>query len=283
MSLSRIPSEIFGLAYDRLRAGIENVKKACFCPHLGARCTKSSTHRDIGHLPFGVCSVWHRPDFAEHRIPHIICPKRLGTQEAVQRAVSLVGAGGATVLLEGVRMGTLGTMDYVAVFYDAQQDCILDFAGIEVMAVSTTNTGQIIRAMLDALAGGLGESYNYGINYRQVLSRMLVQLCAKGSAFSMWGKKTIWIIQDVLYDYMEHTYDLRLPTATRASDPITLLIYSLVETEGRFELKEREIRSGQPRHFSDLLYTSNIPTKSDAEALLLKRIGAIRGRTRAGL
>jgi hypothetical protein len=181
-------------------------------------------------------------------------------------------------LLESVRIRPLGTMDYVAVAYDNTANKVLDFAGIEVMAVSTTSTGRIIRAYVDVLSGRPASSYDYGINYRQVLSGMLIQLCAKGSAFSTWGKKTIWLVQDVLYDYMVHTCDLRLPEGTREPDPILLMVYSLAQDGSAFSLRRREVRSGQPRHFSDLLSTTDIPTRSATEGLLLKRIAALNGK-----
>ncbi|MEW6360000.1 MAG: NotI family restriction endonuclease [Planctomycetota bacterium] len=248
------------------------MKNAFRCPHLKTKCTKRSQHRDIGDLPFGVCSVWHRPDFTDHPVPHIICPHRLGTDHALAEALSFVKSGAEKRLLKGIKMKTLGTLDYVVVSSDTARENILDFAGVEIMAMSTTNTGKIIRAMLDGLEGKLGETYNYGINYRQVLSRMVVQLCAKGTAFSMWGKKTIWVIQDVLYEYMQEVYDLRLSADVRDADPIILLIYKLVDKGDRFDLELSARRSGQPRHFSDLLYTIDVPTKDDAEAILLKKI-----------
>jgi hypothetical protein len=147
-------------------------------------CAKRSTHRDIGHIPFGVCSVWYKPGFSEQSMPHIICPKRLGTRPVVQEAVASLAFKNGIELLDSVRISPLGTMDYVAVAYDKDSNKVVDFAGIEVMAVSTTSTGRIIRAYLDVLDGRPGGNYDYGINYRQVLSRMLVQLCAKGAAFS---------------------------------------------------------------------------------------------------
>jgi len=236
------------------------------------RYSKKSTHRDIGKLPFGVCSVWHKPAFAAKTLPHIICPERLAIREVIQRAEAVLPPAGERLLLQRVRIAKLGTMDYVAVRFDKRTDSILDFCGIEVMAMSTTNTGKIIHAMKDALNGRLRSDYGFGINYRQVLSRMLVQLCAKGEAFSTWGKRSIWVIQDILYEYMEHKYDLRLPKGSKQADPILLMIYSLVEDGDKLVLRFKEQRSGHPRHFSGLLFTMDIPTRRGAEEILLKRI-----------
>jgi hypothetical protein len=85
-------------------------------------------------------------------------------------------------------------------------------------------------------------------------------------------------VQDVLYDYMEATYDLRLPKGKRDPDPIVMMVYSLPRDKQGFKLRLREVRSGQPRHFSDLLFTTNIPTRTAAEYLLLRRIAASNGR-----
>jgi len=75
-----------------------------------------------------------------------------------------------------------------------------------------------------------------------------------------------------------HTYDLRLPEGTREPDPILLMVYALVQEGNALSLRLREVRSGQPRHFSDLLFTTDIPTRSATEGLLLKRIAALNGK-----
>ena len=41
-----------------------------------------------------------------------------------------------------------------------------------------------------------------GINYRQVWARMVSQLIVKSEVGLHWGGKTIWLVQDVLVNYI---------------------------------------------------------------------------------
>lgn len=49
-----------------------------------------------------------------------------------------------------------------------------------------------------------------GINYRQVWARMVSQLIVKSQVGMAWGGKTIWLIQDVLADYISTSTALDL-------------------------------------------------------------------------
>lgn len=49
-----------------------------------------------------------------------------------------------------------------------------------------------------------------GINYRQVWARMASQLIVKSQAAIVWGGKTIWVLQDLLADYISSSTALDL-------------------------------------------------------------------------
>ena len=49
-----------------------------------------------------------------------------------------------------------------------------------------------------------------GINYRQVWARMASQLIVKSQAAMSWGGKTIWVLQDLLADYISSSTALDL-------------------------------------------------------------------------
>ena len=49
-----------------------------------------------------------------------------------------------------------------------------------------------------------------GINYRQVWARMASQLIVKSQAAMAWGGKTIWVLQDLLADYISSSTALDL-------------------------------------------------------------------------
>jgi hypothetical protein len=85
---------------------------------------------------------------------------------------------------------------------------------IEVMTSSTSGGNkkkrtQISMACEDAILHQ--EKHNApGINYRQVWARMVSQLIVKSQVGIAWGGKTIWLVQDVLADYISKSTALVL-------------------------------------------------------------------------
>ena len=95
---------------------------------------------------------------------------------------------------------------------------------VEVMSSSTSGGNkakrtQIGMAFEDALLRGT-DHQGPGINYRQVWARMVSQLLVKSQVGVEWGGKTIWVMQDVLADYISSTtaLDFEDYTADRADE-----------------------------------------------------------------
>jgi len=85
---------------------------------------------------------------------------------------------------------------------------------IEIMTSSTSggnkrNRTQIAMACEDAILNGDNHKAP-GINYRQVWARMVSQLIVKSQVGMAWGGKTIWLVQDVLADYISKSTGLLL-------------------------------------------------------------------------
>jgi len=275
--LQHRPSEIFGYPPESSRGDALRNRREYRCPFLGQTCTKKSTHYLLEgkKIPFGVCSVWHVGRTASESIPHIICPTRFRQDDVIFQSVSdVLDPVRQLIRLQEVKILELGTVDWFVVDYDPQKSQILNFYGLETMAVSTTMTGQIVRAMLDSFQGRLQDKYGYGINYRQVLSRMIVQLLEKGRAFHSWRKKVVWVIQDVLYDYMTGAYSLTLNDGL--NEPIGLSIFSLTRDErlGQFVLRHLYDKSGTFEDFTGMLVpqTSQIPSEDRVKEILSQKI-----------
>lgn len=84
---------------------------------------------------------------------------------------------------------------------------------IEIMTSSTSggnkrNRTQIPQAFEDAMLDR--EHSGPGINYRQVWARMVSQLLVKSETALGWGGKAIWLVQDVLVDYIAQTTGLNI-------------------------------------------------------------------------
>lgn len=101
---------------------------------------------------------------------------------------------------------------------------------VEVMTSSTSGGNKnkrscIPQAFEDCLLGK--PHIAPGINYRQVWARMASQLIVKSQAAIGWGGKTIWVLQDLLADYITTStaLDLRKFVADH-TDEVNILAFS---------------------------------------------------------
>jgi hypothetical protein len=125
---------------------------------------------------------------------------------------------------------------------------------IEVMTSSTSGGDkkkrtQIAMACEDAILHG--EKHNGpGINYRQVWARMVSQLIVKSQVGMAWGGKTIWLVQDVLADYISKSTALILPQyLSEHLDEVNILSFGYgdtIESENKpvIELYDSKLFSG---------------------------------------
>jgi hypothetical protein len=86
---------------------------------------------------------------------------------------------------------------------------------IEVMTSSTSGGDkkkrtQIAMACEDAIINGMNHNAP-SINYRQVWARMVSQLIVKSQVALSWDSHTIWLVQNVLADYISKSTALVLP------------------------------------------------------------------------
>lgn len=93
---------------------------------------------------------------------------------------------------------------------------------VEVMTSSTSGGNKDKRTTIPMAFGDalMGRPHTGpGINYRQVWARMVSQLIVKSEAALAWGGKTIWVLQDLLVDYISST------TACAGCTPVSLVSY----------------------------------------------------------
>lgn len=101
---------------------------------------------------------------------------------------------------------------------------------VEIMTSSTsggnkTKRTQIGMAFEDAILKGPAHE-GPGINYRQVWARMVSQLIVKSQVGLAWGGKTIWVLQDVLAEYISSSTGLNLQLyLNSAADEVNILAF----------------------------------------------------------
>ena len=252
-------------------------------PSLGPFFDRQVGATSGGHLPCGVCSV---------RLPRenavwAICPRRLLTfgprgvadsqaelahrifviagfepdeEVSVWTEVSLmeVGAGGGrfNYRLDYVLRGTrLGAKPIV----------------VEVMTCSTSGgnrskgtdiQGAFRRAVLFAHTPVADPVTAPGVNVRQVWARMASQMIAKSEAANSWGGRTIWVVQDLLVEYIRNNTalpldDLHAPDWTPGE--VNMLVSDLARPVALYSGPIRAAGSSRAC-WLELLGTPHIPT-----------------------
>lgn len=143
---------------------------------------------------------------------------------------------------------------------------------IEVMTSSTSGGNKrkgntIQQSFIDAIKGKDHESP--GINYRQVWARMVSQLIVKSQIGKEWGSNTLWILQDVLTDYISKSTSLNLSKLVsdvpKGVNMVSVKYSSERDDNGCFRLEQSDLFSGEvPQSESDtdfnrLLQASVVP------------------------
>lgn len=171
------------------------------------------------------------------------------------------------------------------------EDCPIGIPSIIEIMTSSTSGGNknkrttIPMAFEDAMLRGTHEAP--GINYRQVWARMASQLIAKSEIALNWGGKTIWVVQDVLVEYISATTALNVRHfLTEHTSEVNLLSFSYGESfhapKGVLDLSQAELFAGpissnpkdapKPKpSFQDITRSPICPPLSFLKGLLAKR------------
>jgi hypothetical protein len=161
---------------------------------------------------------------------------------------------------------------------------------VEVMTSSTSGGDkkkrtQIAMACEDAILKGM-EHNAPSINYRQIWARMVSQLIVKSQVALAWQGHTIWLVQDVLSDYISKSTALVLPEyLSERLDEVNILAASYggaikEKTKDVIELKETRLFSGaisldnvesKAKGFIDIVKIGAPPSKEQIWRSLLNK------------
>lgn len=135
---------------------------------------------------------------------------------------------------------------------------------VEIMTSSTSggnkkNRTQIGMAFEDAILKG-NDHEGPGINYRQVWARMVSQLIVKSQVGLAWGGRTIWLLQDVLVEYISNSTGLNLiQYLNNAPNEVNLLAF------GYGENPKPDESSGIIKLTDSSFFAGPISTSSDSD------------------
>lgn len=229
------PAEIFGFPPRNVKKVKEQMRRNYECPFLKRTCTKQSR---LLSYPLGICSAWHLGT------PRIICPNRFYVENStvLKEASKLFLESREINLVREVGVTGYGHVDWIAYTYDRSR--ITDFCGIEICSDSTTATGKLVKALEDFVGTGkVKERYNYGLNTYNTIKLSFTQIMNKGQVFEKWGKKYIWILQDVLFENLVSRFNLDIEESFNDNQIIFYTVKLILEDNKIFEVKRSKVFS----------------------------------------
>ena len=223
--LGKFPIEVFGRIYtDNSPEAIDD-RKAQYCPYLKRECNKP--RKSEPEIKVGICTVGYKGSFSDKYKPVIICPFRF-LENIVFSSIhdKFFPDWEDTHWVKEVNMGVSGNVDYVALKIDANNKPT-DFFCVEFQANGTT--GSPYGYVKDLLANGkYSKNYTFGLNWaNEFMKTMMQQVYKKGNVVNLWGRKIVFVIQDVAMEYLQSavdTSDLR----NNMNDPVHFMTYKEV-------------------------------------------------------
>jgi hypothetical protein len=126
-----------------------------------------------------------------------------------------------------VSMGVGGSIDYVAITTD-KSGKIIDFFCIEIQAAGTT--GSPYPAITDIKNTGKfqRDSYNYDINWANEFAKtMMQQAYKKGKIVNHWGRKIVFVLQNVGLQYIKSSCDTSKLERPSAKLPVDFCTFKM--------------------------------------------------------
>lgn len=198
------------------------------CPFIGARCAKRS-QRFSGSFP--VCSIYRGSPSTQNLV--CVCPKRFMATSFLADVVEHCWTEGQPEHLEyvaEVKMGGIGTVDYVVADLGSDRSVVNNFVSVELQAVDITGSYE---PAYQALLNGelLERKPTYGFNWANVRKRYITQLISKGFFHQQWGSKIVSVVQDHVFNYFGEKLGFDEIAIPRAD--IVFLVYKYSDTESR--------------------------------------------------
>lgn len=205
-TIGKYPIEVFGHTYSDMTTGAKEDRANQYCPYLGRECTKP--RKSEPHIKVGICSLGYKGSFLDHFEPVIVCPFRF-LEAVVFNSIheKFFPDWEHYRWVKEVNMGVSGNVDYVAVKTDALGKNPSDFFCVEFQANGTT--GSPYPYVKDLLKDEkYGKDYTFGLNWaNEFMKTMMQQVYKKGQVVDTWGKKIVFVIQDVALEYLESAVD----------------------------------------------------------------------------
>jgi hypothetical protein len=225
--LKKQPTEIFGCPYLEGTKELKNEIQQQYCPFIKGTCVKP--RKSEPHIKVGICSLGYKGGFIEDFEPVIVCPQRFKESIMFDTIRKRYLSSWTNIeWIPEVNIGVGGSVDYVAITKD-KKGTITDFFCVELQGAGTT--GSPYPGIIDIRETGKfqRESYNYGINWANEFSKtMMQQAYKKGKIVNHWGRKIVFVMQDIGLKYLQSACDTSgLRTSTK-DKPVDFCTFKMI-------------------------------------------------------
>ena len=225
-NFGKIPTEVFCHPFCDNGAKARTARKTQYCRMLGRECDKP--RKSEPHIKVGACSVGYRGKFRDAYAPVIICPHRFREGTVLKDiAEHYIPQGERALWVREVSMGAGGSVDYVGFSLD-NDGKVGEFLCVEFQAAGTTGTPwEGIVAIRDGKPLAK-RTYDYGINWaNEFLKTMMQQAFKKGKIVSSWGRKIVFVMQDIGLEYIRSAVDDSALRPAREEDPVHFCTFAM--------------------------------------------------------
>lgn len=272
------PTEIFGYPFTNKSSVVQEAREEQFCPFLKGECKKP--RKSEPEVKIGTCTLGYKGKYLEKVTPIIVCPHRF-EEPSVYNAIEELYFGGLPDDYQirwasEVSCGGAGSIDFVAAKIKGEE--IEDFLCVEVQTAGTTGTPWDAVTDFKHTGGFQEESYDYGINWaNQFIKTMMQQVYKKGMVITSWGKKIVFVIQDVALVYIQSTTDAQDLHEARDTDAIHFCTFRMVwdENSETWQLKFDQQVSTDIEGIRKILggaHEDEFPTISEFESNINRRL-----------
>ena len=224
--LSKTPIEVFGNDAIIQSEGFKSALNQQYCKYIKGTCVKP--RKSEPHIKVGICTLGSTVAGGLEIKPVIICPQRLKEDIMFETIRQKYLKHWQNVKwIQEVNIGVGGSVDYVAVEVD-QNDRVKDFLCVELQAGGTTGSPYPAIEELKKYGSFQQNTYSYGINWANEFTKtMMQQAYKKGKIVESWGRKIVFVIQDVAMDYIQKSCDCTKVVPQDDKMPVDFCMFSL--------------------------------------------------------
>jgi hypothetical protein len=208
-----------------------------------------------------------------------LCPQRFLQDDTVFKEISkhyFRTTNDIIVLSEVGLPDGMGKLDYVLVQHKPMSAEIIDYAVVEFQSADTSNTGKLVTAFKDFVAGKdiSTVNYSYGINWANVWKRTLIQIMIKGRYMEEWGRNIYWVIQEPIYQNLVDRYGLK-NMAFAPLDSTRFAVFDLKLDKDHYDFIPTRIESASIAELAQAVQTFKVPSEDKFLEKLQEKVDKI--------